>query len=489
VGAFVEAASTAIGCDASFIALPLLACLARAIGNRRVIRLKRTWHEPAVIWSTIVGKSGSHKTPALQAATAFLNRQQHKAIKKFKQEMAAFPAKKETYEKEYRDWQSSDKSQPPPRRPKTPVCERFLTTDCTIEAMASLLNSQFDGLTVIRDELAGWLGGMGEYKGGKGSDLGHWLAFWSAAPFTNDRKTGEPRMIHVPRASVSLTGGIQPEVLRKAIGNEHMKDGLCARLLLAMPDHKPVSWTDAIVDPDAENLITRIFEHLAQLQPVKDDCGELQATVMPLSDGAKRVWVEYFNRHRAEISELDDDLAAAWSKLEAYTARFALIFQLCSWAAGEELATDSIIDESAMIDAIKVSEWFGREARRVYSLFHESDLDRELRQHSEWILRQGGRITVPAFQRGRRFETAKDAETALNDLKRAGYGDWEIVQTATKPRRDFVLTQTAMFTNLPESREIRGFVNINGVDSHGPSLNGYRPESNEYLGGERFDAF
>ena len=33
VGSFVREAGTAIGCDASFIALPLLACLARAIGN------------------------------------------------------------------------------------------------------------------------------------------------------------------------------------------------------------------------------------------------------------------------------------------------------------------------------------------------------------------------------------------------------------------------------------------------------------------------
>jgi hypothetical protein len=29
-----------------------------------------------------------------------------------------------------------------------------------------------------------------------------------------------------------------------------------------------------------------------------------------------------------------DDLAAAWSKLEAYAARFALIIQMISWAYG-----------------------------------------------------------------------------------------------------------------------------------------------------------
>ena len=45
VGIYVSAAAAAIGCDPAFIALPLLVSLARAIGNRMVIRLKSTWLE------------------------------------------------------------------------------------------------------------------------------------------------------------------------------------------------------------------------------------------------------------------------------------------------------------------------------------------------------------------------------------------------------------------------------------------------------------
>src|SRR5262249_28241618 len=48
---YVDAASRAIGCDASYIALPLVTALAAAIGNSRVIRLKRGWTEPAVLWA------------------------------------------------------------------------------------------------------------------------------------------------------------------------------------------------------------------------------------------------------------------------------------------------------------------------------------------------------------------------------------------------------------------------------------------------------
>ena len=94
---------------------------------------------------------------------------------------------------------------------------------------------------------------------------------------------------------------------------------------------------------------------------------------MPLTPEAKAVWIEYYDRHRAELAGLDDDLAAAWSKLEAYAARFALIFQLCSWAAGEAGDQASTKPHPGRD---RLSDWFGHEARRVYGLFSESAEDK-----------------------------------------------------------------------------------------------------------------
>jgi hypothetical protein len=465
VADYVRAASCAIGCDPSFIALPLMACLARAIGNKRAIRLKRTWTEPAIIWAAIIGKSGTHKSPALTAATSFLNRHQAKSIAAFDEAVARYDQDKALYDRDYAAWKRSKSTEPPPWQPEVPVCQRFVTTDCTIEALAFLLHSQFDGVLVPRDELAGWLGGIAEYKGGKGSDLGHWLASWSASPLTVDRKTGAIKMIHVPRAAVSIVGGIQPGVLRKAIGQEHMQDGLCARLLLAMPDPKPVRWTDAIVDPPTEAAMGNVFERLLSLDPAGDEDGKPCPMPMPLTDTAKPVWVEYFNRHRAELTDLDDDLAAAWSKLEAYTARFALIFQLCAWAAGEQGASDQVIDEAAMRSAILLSDWFGGEARRVYGLFAESNVDREQRELVEWIRRKGGRVTAREAQQGhRRFKTADEAEAALTELFEAGFGQWSLTPTATKPRREFILSTPSTSTDSPESRELDESVDVDTVD-------------------------
>jgi hypothetical protein len=65
---FVADSATVIGCDKAFVALPLLSALGAAIGNSSVIELKRGWTEPAVIWTGLVGESGTLKSPAMDAA-------------------------------------------------------------------------------------------------------------------------------------------------------------------------------------------------------------------------------------------------------------------------------------------------------------------------------------------------------------------------------------------------------------------------------------
>ena len=68
------------------------------------------------------------------------------------------------------------------------------------------------GLLLSRDELGGWIASFDQYKARAGSDTANWLSMHRAGPITIDRKTGR-RIIHVPRVAVSVTGGIQPEVL------------------------------------------------------------------------------------------------------------------------------------------------------------------------------------------------------------------------------------------------------------------------------------
>lgn len=445
---FVNAASAAIGCDPSWIALPALACVARAIGNSRIIRLKRGWTEPAIIWGALIGKSGTHKTPAQSAALKVLSRKQSQAMEEFQQAVLRHEQDIALFERDYLAWKRSKSSEPPPSPPSDPVCQRYITNDTTIEALVQLLSMQQDGLLVASDELAGWLNSFAQYKSGKGSDLGHWLSTWSAGPLTFDRKTGPVKFMHIPRAAVSVIGGIQPGILRAAINREHMQDGLCARLLLTMPEHKPITWSDAIVAPETETAFEETIDTLLSLQLGEDG----KPIELPLTPNAKAVWVDYYNDHRAELYELDDDLAACWTKLEAYSARFALIHQLCSRVGDEAEVTH--IDQQSMEAGITLSNWFGDEAKRVYSMLARSDEDEAQQVLLDWIKKRGGRVTAREVQTGlRAYRDSGTAEAALMSLQQKGLARSDVIDTPGRPMRVFTLTTAP--TEVNKTREIR----------------------------------
>lgn len=214
-----------------------------------------------------------------------------------------------------------------------------------------------------------------------------------------------------------------------------------------------------------EQALSDVFDRLLALEPGGDEEGHPAPFALTMTPEAKRLWVAYYDRHREEQADLDDDLAAAWSKLEAYTARFALIFQL--------VEADGTISETAMSAAIEMSDWFAHEARRVYGLFGETEEDRDVRELVAWIQRRGGQATVREVQQGhRRFATADDAEAALKGLVESRYGVWQVTPTKTKQRREFVLSTASTYTESPESREIIESVYVDNVDGANSDLEG-----------------
>ena len=65
---YVRAAANSLNVDVSFVLLPMLSSLGSAMGNACSILLKPGFIQPPVIWTGIIGRSGSRKSPALQKA-------------------------------------------------------------------------------------------------------------------------------------------------------------------------------------------------------------------------------------------------------------------------------------------------------------------------------------------------------------------------------------------------------------------------------------
>jgi hypothetical protein len=424
VRSYVRQGATAVGCDPAYVALPVLAVLASAIGNTRIIRLKRGWTEPPILWTAIVGESGTLKSPAQDLGVAYLFSVQERLIAEYKQKCAA-------YLDELREWKEKKKQHiageedDPGDQPEPPVLRRVVVSDVTIEKLAEILEDNPRGTLVARDELAGWIGSFTKYKGKQGgSDVPNWLQLNRAGTLIVDRKTGDRRTLYIKRASVSVTGSIQPGVLARALTADLLDSGLGARLLLCWPVRIPKQWSEAEIDPDTERIYHDLLDRLLMIDFDEKD-GRKVPRVIRLSDAAKPVWIDWYNAWAKEQAAVEGELAAAFSKLEGFAARFALIYHVTSCAALK--TNDAMPIEAEAIEAgIALARWFAGEARRIYSTLSESTEEREIRSRVEFIRAQGGSITIRQLQRSnsRKYPDADTARLALEGLVEARLGEW-----------------------------------------------------------------
>ncbi len=473
VRSFITDGATALGCDASYVALPLLAGLASAIGNARRIQLKPGWTEPAILWVAIVGDSGTMKSPAIELALQPIRDRQRKAMRQYGEKMEAYQTELTIHDRAMADWKRCKDNTDPPTKPEPPIADRCWCDDTTIESLAVLLQNQWRGLLVVRDELSGWVASFDRYAQGKGGDVAKWLEMFGARPMVIDRKTGSSPTTYIDRAAVCLVGGIQPGVLRRSLGTQHRENGLAARLLMAYPPRRAKRWTEANIAPATKAAMDNVFDRLFGLDPGRDDNGDPTPRNVELTYEGQQTWVAFYDEHNTECVELTGDLASVASKLEGYAARLALVVHFVRWAADDPtLADPNAVDETSIAVGVSLTQWFMSEARRVYGILGESEDDGQLRQLIELIERNGGEVTTRNLIRSSRmFLKTADAEAAIDKLVAAGFGRWEEASPNPKggrPSKRFILTyKAADSVDVDDTHasaiENGGIVNVNTV--------------------------
>jgi hypothetical protein len=364
-------ASKALDVDPALIAGPCLAVLAGCIGNRRRIELKPGWSEACVLWIAIVMPSGSKKTPAINLVLEHLHKLEAVEI-------------------------------------EGEGTRRLLVSDTTTEALLSVHSKAPLGLLLHRDELGGWLRGFNQYKSGKGSDAQTWTEMHQGNPCIIDRKVSGT--LSVPRAAVSIVGGIQPELLRSALSGEHLYDGVASRVLFVAVPERPKQWNENTISEKARTDWNSLLEELLELQPNQDGT----PVDLPMTDEAKAAWMSFYNEHGKREAEEDGPVRAAMSKLEGATARLALVIQLAIDPQSVE------IDAQAMEAGIAISNWFEGQARRVYQAIEETAQERDRRDTRDWIASRGGSTTERDFARFGPSRLRKRAGEVLADLVTEG---------------------------------------------------------------------
>ncbi len=465
---YVEAAAESLNVDRSFILLPMLSSLGSAIGIARSILVKRGFIQPPVIWTGIVGRSGSRKSPSLDAAT-FPTRERERAL------MASNREREHEFRETLAKWDAGRKNERGPK-PEAPAPETALLDDLTLASLADAMQNNPRGLLIAKDELSHWLSSFDQFtKGAKGSDVSRYLSLHTAVFFGLDRREGG-RSYRIFNPRVCITGGIQPAVLARCLTPDYFERGLPARFLFAMPPFRQDQWTEATIPEALTQAVRELFARLYALEPQRDG-GETRPGLLPMDADAKGAYVEFYNQCGAIAEEENEKGEASRSKATGTAARLALVGMLLN-------DPDAMgVRGGIMVSACGLARWHGHEATRIYSTLGETAEQSDARRLVEYIQRRGGAVTVRDLAHGlRAYRNQTDAaEAALGRLATAGLGKWECLPSSPRggpSKRLFRLAisdiRGVTVTETPENtREFRGYGDGDG---------GYVGENEETMG-------
>jgi hypothetical protein len=257
------------------------------------------------------------------------------------------------------------KATPKEERGDTPVppsLHHIYSTDATIEALVGALQT-CPGVSIIRDELSGFVSSFDQYRGGKGSDRQEYLQLWAGAPIKSDRKGGGT--VYAQHPVAGICGGIQPDILRSLHDPHGKRDGLVERFLLCVPDVQPLGWTEDDLDPALLVPVTDVFRKLRSIRVrMAENLDDTERVSVNLSPDARRAWIDWFNGNAQATEHANGLRRGFYAKLPSQVARIALVLH-CLHNPDDPR---TMLVESTMVAAIDVAEFFRQHLDRVLPL-------------------------------------------------------------------------------------------------------------------------
>jgi len=263
-----------------------------------------------------------------------------------------------------------------------PVCRRYEVNDSTIEKLGELLAENPNGLLLFRDELSGFLRSLDRED--RAGDRAKYLEMWAGTgELTYDRI--ERGTIRIPSNTLSILGGIQPDVLmayvREAVRGGTGNDGLLQRFQLFVWPDVSKEWrnVDRWPDTKAKNDALAVFEYLDSL--TAEAVGADTADGIPFLRFANDAQ-ESFDAWRAELEKkLRSDtehpaFEAHLAKYRKLVPALALLIHLVDRKTGP-------FSLAALNKALLWARYLEAHARRIYSAVLRPDTvaARELAKH------------------------------------------------------------------------------------------------------------
>ena len=225
--------------------------------------------------------------------------------------------------------------------------------------MALILAGNPKGTLNFRDELSGFLGSHGRY--GSEADRPFYLEAYGGRSFAVDRvRRDEP--IIVPRMTLSILGGIQPDRLETMLMKAD-NDGLAARFLFVWPEPLPP------VRPQTDydlSLLRHAFNRLDQLTMDLNEDGA-QPVTMALTESAASLHDQSRKALFAGHGNAPGLFGSFIGKIPGMALRVAATLSLLEWAAIGDQASPQTIDDDALSRTWRLFDgYFIPMALRVY---------------------------------------------------------------------------------------------------------------------------
>ena len=400
-----------------YVAAGLLAGVSALIGNARWSLPGPEWREAPILWIGVIGAPSAGKSPALDPVLSILRRIERSAIEAIRPEREAHQEAIELARARQADWQARVKealkngNAPPPRpadasEPEPIPLPRLVVGDTTPEKLGTILRDNPKGLLLNRDEIAGWLGSFGRYSSAAGGERGMWLEAFGGRTYTIDRQK-DPEPIIIPRLTVAILGGVQPDKLHLITGGDD--DGFAARFLWCWPE--PVSGFRLARDPISGSAQEEALRRLSTLGMIRAADQSLEPGYVPLSDTAAASFESYVAQVKPRANAASGLLAGALGKVSAHVLRLALVLEYLGWSEAPFRMEPAKIGETAMLSAIGlVDGYFLPMARRVFGEAAIPEEDRRAMELARWIAE-----TMPARLNARK--TRRQIGGLLRDAK------------------------------------------------------------------------
>jgi hypothetical protein len=393
--------------------LPTAASLIHLDTQLELIKATNFYANP-IIYSGIVAESGSLKSPTQKLITNPLMNLQEIADQDYDLLMQGYQEDFDLYKASLKDRNNAPLAVPiPPKR------REYFVVDVTSEAVAGVQADQPDrGFVGFQDELKALISSQNAYRGGRGSDAEKLLSGRDGSGIKVNRAGG--KRLFCKRSGYSITGGIQPDVLRSLMGSFDDPNGFWARFIWCILPVAPSRYPENAASFDVNALLLDIYKKIENETP----------QIHKLSSEAKELYKAWYNQlDDLKLKEVRQGLRAVYSKMKGVTGEFALILHRTN-AAVDGCQPDEYISKDAMAKAIKLSKFYISQIKLIHAEGEASqgEIAPQLKKLYDFALSQVSWLTASDIKKGCRLfkkSNPEDIRQSCLDLAEMGYGSTE----------------------------------------------------------------